>query len=43
MDEDDSIPPNYPPGYKWEAWNIDEIMKDLKNGKAVEMGAGDWD
>ncbi|KAK2068950.1 hypothetical protein P8C59_003564 [Phyllachora maydis] len=43
LDEDDSIPPNYPPGYKWEPWNIDQMMKELAQGKSVEMGPGNWD
>jgi hypothetical protein len=43
MDEDESIPPNYPPGYKWQPWNIDDIIKDLEKGKAVDLGEGNWD
>lgn len=42
FDEDDSIPPNYPPGYKYEEWNIEQIMEDIRNGKPVDLGAGDW-
>ncbi|KAF2397031.1 FAD/NAD(P)-binding domain-containing protein [Trichodelitschia bisporula] len=37
------ILPNYPPGYKYEAWNIEQIMDDMKAGKQVELGAGDWE
>ncbi|OAG02158.1 monooxygenase [Paraphaeosphaeria sporulosa] len=43
LDQDPNIPPNYPPGYKWEPWNIDEIMRDLEAGVAVELGSGNWD
>lgn len=42
FDEDDSIPPNYPPGYKYKEWNIEQIMEDLRNGKPVDLGPGDW-
>lgn len=42
FDEDDSIPPNYPPGYKYEEWNIEQIMEDIRNGKPVDLGSGDW-
>jgi len=42
LEEDTSIPPNYPPGYKYEPWSIDEIMDDVRAGKEVDLGAGDW-
>lgn len=42
FEDDDSIPPNYPPGYKFEPWNIEQIMEDMRNGKPIELGAGDW-
>ncbi|POS72455.1 monooxygenase [Diaporthe helianthi] len=42
FDEDDSIPPNYPPGYKYEEWNIEQIMEDVRSGKPVDLGPGDW-
>lgn len=41
--EDDSIPPNYPPGYKYEPWSIEEIMDDVRNGRPVNVGPGNWD
>jgi len=37
------IPPNYPPGYKWEPWSIEQIMDDIRNGRPVDLGPGDWD
>lgn len=40
--EDDSIPPNYPPGYKFETWSIDQIIEDKKQGRDTVLGAGDW-
>lgn len=42
MEDEDKFPPNYPPGYKYEEWNIDEIMDDLKQGRPVQLGPGDW-
>ncbi|KAH8882212.1 FAD/NAD(P)-binding domain-containing protein [Thozetella sp. PMI_491] len=40
---EEDIPPNYPPGYKYEPWTIDEIMEDMRNGKPVQLGSGNWD
>jgi hypothetical protein len=42
LEDDDRIPPNYPPGYKFSPWNIEEIMDDMRNGKPVDLGPGDW-
>ncbi|KAK0890837.1 hypothetical protein LTR91_025580 [Friedmanniomyces endolithicus] len=42
LEDDASIPPNYPPGYKYEAWNIEKIMVDVRAGKEVDLGPGDW-
>ncbi|KAI1809558.1 FAD/NAD(P)-binding domain-containing protein [Poronia punctata] len=39
----DNIPPNYPPGYRYEPWSIDDIMEDVRNGKPVQLGEGNWD
>ena len=41
-DDDDNIPPNYPPGYKYSPWNIEKIMDDMRNGRPVDLGPGDW-
>ncbi|RKU48559.1 hypothetical protein DL546_007944 [Coniochaeta pulveracea] len=41
--DDEGYPPNYPPGYKYEPWSIDQIMEDMRNGKNVELAPGDWD
>ncbi|KAI0128691.1 hypothetical protein BJ170DRAFT_707047 [Xylariales sp. AK1849] len=43
FNEDDSFPPNYPPGYKYEAWSIEQIMDDIRIGRPVNMGPGNWD
>ncbi|ORY71532.1 uncharacterized protein BCR38DRAFT_330092 [Pseudomassariella vexata] len=43
MDQDDVIPPNYPPGYKYVPWNIDEIMANLEKGIPVQLGSGNWE
>ena len=40
--EDDRLPPNYPPGYRYQPWNIEEIMDDMRAGKPFELGPGDW-
>ncbi|KAK5675806.1 hypothetical protein LTS10_011537 [Elasticomyces elasticus] len=42
LEEDVSFPPNYPEGYKYEAWNIDQVMADVRAGKEVNLGEGDW-
>ena len=42
LEDDERIPANFPPGYRYEAWSIDDIMSDLKEGKEVDLGAGDW-
>jgi len=42
-EDDERVPPNYPPGYRYEPWNIDEIMQAMREGRPVELGAGDWD
>jgi hypothetical protein len=36
------IPPNYPAGYRYEPWTIDEIMSDMRKGVPVKLGDGDW-
>lgn len=43
IDDDDSIPPNYPPGYHYKPWSIEQIMEDMYKGKPVELGEGDWE
>ncbi|KAF8854879.1 FAD/NAD(P)-binding domain-containing protein [Acephala macrosclerotiorum] len=40
--DDSSIPPNYPPGYKFEFWSIEQIIEDKKLGRETVLGAGDW-
>jgi hypothetical protein len=39
----EALPPNYPPGYKYEPWNIEQVMEDMRAGKPIDLGAGDWD
>lgn len=41
--DESGIPPNYPPGYKWEPWSIDNIMDAMRKGVPVELGPGNWD
>ncbi|KIW04618.1 uncharacterized protein PV09_04365 [Verruconis gallopava] len=38
----EGLPPNYPPGYKFEPWSIDDIMSNMKAAKEFELGPGDW-
>jgi hypothetical protein len=42
LDEDNGVPPNYPPGYKYSPWNIEKIMDDMRNGRPFDLGPGDW-
>ncbi|KAK3111033.1 hypothetical protein LTR53_014085, partial [Teratosphaeriaceae sp. CCFEE 6253] len=42
FDESD-VPPNFPPGYKYEPWTIDWVMDCMREGKPVELGPGNWD
>ncbi|KAF4629712.1 hypothetical protein G7Y89_g8434 [Cudoniella acicularis] len=42
FDEDESIPQNYPPGYKYEPWTIEQIIEDKKAGLETNLGGGDW-
>ena len=37
------IAPNYPPGYTYEDWNIEQIVEDMMVGKSVDLGPGDWE
>jgi len=39
---DESIPPNYPPGYMFEPWSIEQIIEDKKRGRETVLGTGDW-
>lgn len=41
--DESGIPPNYPPGYKYEPWSIDYIMDCLHKREPVELGKGDWE
>lgn len=41
--QEQGFPPNFPPGYEYTPWSIDQIMDDLRKGKSVELGTGDWD
>jgi hypothetical protein len=38
----DTVPPNYPPGYQYKPWNIEEIMENMRKGIPVDLGGGDW-
>lgn len=35
--------PNFPPGYKYEPWTIDEIMDCMQQGVPVDLGSGQWE
>ncbi|CAN9269382.1 unnamed protein product [Alternaria alternata] len=43
MKDEDKFEPNYPKGYKYEPWSIEKIMEDMRAGKAIDLGAGDWE
>ncbi|KAK5627565.1 hypothetical protein RRF57_003280 [Xylaria bambusicola] len=43
FDQTDTAPPNYPRGYRFQAWSIDDIIDDLRNGNLVNLGKGEWD
>ena len=42
FDESD-VPPNFPAGYKFETWTIAKVMEDMKAGKPIDLGPGNWD
>lgn len=41
--DESGIPPNFPPGYKYEPWTIDWVMDCMSQGKPVDLGPGNWD
>lgn len=41
-DDQDRVPPNYPLGYRYEPWSIEDIMECMRAGEPVKLGAGDW-
>lgn len=43
MDDPGKMKPNFPPGYRFEPWNIDDIMDGMYKGEPVELGPGNWD
>ncbi|KAF2489511.1 FAD/NAD(P)-binding domain-containing protein [Lophium mytilinum] len=43
QDENLEIEPNFPKGYRYDAWSIEDIQEDKKNGKPLNLGAGDWE
>jgi hypothetical protein len=43
MEDDNRFPVNYPKGYRYERWSIDGIMEDMKAGREVRLGEGDWE
>lgn len=43
QDENDDIPPNFPKGYTFAPWNIEDIMEDTKKGKPIHLGDGAWE
>jgi hypothetical protein len=40
--DDESIDANYPQGYKFEPWSIEQIIEDKRNGRETALGAGEW-
>ncbi|KAK7187875.1 hypothetical protein DPSP01_013370 [Paraphaeosphaeria sporulosa] len=43
MEDETSFEPNYPKGYKYEPWTIEKVMEDMRAGKPIELGPGDWE
>jgi hypothetical protein len=43
MEDEQSFEPNFPRGYKYKPWTIDEIMSDMREGKTVDQEEGNWD
>lgn len=43
FEDDERISPNYPPGYRYVPWDIEDIMRNVRNGKPIDLGPGDWD
>lgn len=43
MEEEKGYPPNYPVGYKYVPWSIEDVMRDMREGKPIDLGPGDWD
>lgn len=41
--DESGIPPNFPPGYKYEPWSIDYIQECVQKRVPVDMGPGNWD
>ncbi|KAJ2986410.1 hypothetical protein NUW58_g5043 [Xylaria curta] len=42
FDQVNTVPPNYPPGYRYKPWNIDQIMEDAREGRPIDLGDGEW-
>ena len=42
MEDEAGFEPNYPKGYRYEPWSIEQIIKDKKAGREIDLGAGDW-
>ncbi|KAF2242367.1 FAD/NAD(P)-binding domain-containing protein [Trematosphaeria pertusa] len=43
MRDEVGFEPNYPRGYRYEPWSIEEIMRDRRAGRRVELGSGEWE
>lgn len=43
MEDETSYEPNYPRGYRYKPWTIDQIVSVKMAGMPVDLGGGDWD
>ena len=43
MEDEIAFAPNYPRGYKYEPWSIDKVMEDMRAGREINLGPGDWE
>lgn len=42
IEDEDVIPPNYPPGYHYSPFDVEQIMRDMEEDRYVELSPGDW-
>lgn len=42
IEDELAFEPNYPKGYRYEPWSIEQIMNDIRAGKQIDLGPGDW-
>jgi hypothetical protein len=43
MEEENQFEPNYPKGYRYEKWSIEEVLEKGEEVGMEWLGSGDWD